>query len=162
MEKINFVNGQAPAINGTNLNQLQTNVETAINGVDTKTGDLSTLSTTDKTSAVNAINEVKKETTNLKKKVGIIAKTIVAGTTETFTVGNRAGYLVTTTSNSSAIRGCWLVLTSSSAGTVVNLGGIGSSIAVSSNNTTLSVANNGSYNCGVYITEIANDAGGYL
>ena len=30
MEKINFVNGQAPAINGTNLNQLQTNVEEAI------------------------------------------------------------------------------------------------------------------------------------
>ena len=31
MEKINFVNGKEPAINGTNLNQLQTNVENAIN-----------------------------------------------------------------------------------------------------------------------------------
>ncbi len=31
MEKINFKNGQAPAINGTNLNQLQINVEKAIN-----------------------------------------------------------------------------------------------------------------------------------
>lgn len=30
MEKINFINGQAPAINATNLNQLQTNVEKAI------------------------------------------------------------------------------------------------------------------------------------
>ena len=30
MEKINFVNNQAPAINGSNLNQLQTNVENAI------------------------------------------------------------------------------------------------------------------------------------
>lgn len=33
MEKINFTNGQAPALNGENLNQLQTNVENAINGV---------------------------------------------------------------------------------------------------------------------------------
>ena len=31
MKKINFVNGQAPALNATNLNQLQTNVEEAIN-----------------------------------------------------------------------------------------------------------------------------------
>ena len=30
MEKINFVNGQEPALNGTNLNQLQTNIEEAI------------------------------------------------------------------------------------------------------------------------------------
>lgn len=54
MEKVNFINGQAPAINGTNLNQLQTNVENEF-------GDLSTLSTTDKTSVVNAINEVSNE-----------------------------------------------------------------------------------------------------
>lgn len=31
MEKINFINGQAPALNGANLNQLQTNIENAIN-----------------------------------------------------------------------------------------------------------------------------------
>ena len=31
MKKINFTNGQAPALNGTNLNQLQTNTEDAIN-----------------------------------------------------------------------------------------------------------------------------------
>lgn len=30
MEKINFKNGQAPALNATNLNQLQTNIENAI------------------------------------------------------------------------------------------------------------------------------------
>lgn len=30
MEKINFVNGQAPALNATNLNQMQTNIEQAI------------------------------------------------------------------------------------------------------------------------------------
>ena len=30
MEKINFVNGSAPALNATNLNQLQNNVENAI------------------------------------------------------------------------------------------------------------------------------------
>lgn len=39
MEKINFINGQAPAINGTNLNQMQTNTENAINEVDTKLED---------------------------------------------------------------------------------------------------------------------------
>ena len=33
MEKINFVNNQAPAISASSLNQLQTNVESAINGV---------------------------------------------------------------------------------------------------------------------------------
>jgi hypothetical protein len=33
MEKINFVNGQAPAINDTNLNAIQDNVENAINEV---------------------------------------------------------------------------------------------------------------------------------
>lgn len=33
MEKINFKNGQAPALNATNLNQLQTNIENAINSV---------------------------------------------------------------------------------------------------------------------------------
>ena len=31
MDKINFVNGQAPALNAINLNQMQTNVENAIN-----------------------------------------------------------------------------------------------------------------------------------
>lgn len=36
MEKINFTNGQAPALNGANLNQLQTNVEEAINEVNVK------------------------------------------------------------------------------------------------------------------------------
>lgn len=34
MQKINFVNNQAPALNADNLNQLQTNVENAINGDD--------------------------------------------------------------------------------------------------------------------------------
>lgn len=33
MEKINFINNQAPAINATNLNKLQDNVENAIRGV---------------------------------------------------------------------------------------------------------------------------------
>lgn len=31
MEKINFINGKAPAINAVNLNQMQTNAENAIN-----------------------------------------------------------------------------------------------------------------------------------
>ena len=30
MKKINFINNQAPAINASNLNQLQTNIENAI------------------------------------------------------------------------------------------------------------------------------------
>lgn len=33
MEKINFINNQAPALNATNLNQMQDNIENAINGV---------------------------------------------------------------------------------------------------------------------------------
>lgn len=33
MEKINFINNQAPALSATNLNQLQTNIENAINSV---------------------------------------------------------------------------------------------------------------------------------
>lgn len=33
MIKITFVNGQAPALNATNLNQLQENVEDAIEGL---------------------------------------------------------------------------------------------------------------------------------
>lgn len=33
MEKINFVNGQSPYISATNLNNLQDNVENAINGI---------------------------------------------------------------------------------------------------------------------------------
>ena len=33
MEKINFTNGKAPALNGTNLNQLQDNIEEAINSL---------------------------------------------------------------------------------------------------------------------------------
>lgn len=59
MEKINFINGQAPALNSTNLNQLQTNVENAINGVDTKAGNLEDLSTNDTSNLVNAINELR-------------------------------------------------------------------------------------------------------
>lgn len=33
MEKINFVNGTAPALNATNLNQMQDNIENAVNGI---------------------------------------------------------------------------------------------------------------------------------
>ena len=33
MQKITFVNGQAPALNATNLNQLQENIEDAIDEV---------------------------------------------------------------------------------------------------------------------------------
>ena len=32
MDKINFINGNQPAVNDTNLNQLQANIENAING----------------------------------------------------------------------------------------------------------------------------------
>lgn len=42
MEKITFINGQAPAINGTNLNKIQTNVENAINGVQANVNTLQT------------------------------------------------------------------------------------------------------------------------
>lgn len=40
MDKINFVNGGQPAINDTNLNQLQTNVENALNNVENPISDL--------------------------------------------------------------------------------------------------------------------------
>lgn len=33
MEKINFVNGQAPALNATNLNQMQDNIEVEFNNI---------------------------------------------------------------------------------------------------------------------------------
>lgn len=36
MNKITFVNGSQPAINDTNLNQMQTNIESSINEVDDK------------------------------------------------------------------------------------------------------------------------------
>lgn len=47
MEKINFTNGKAPALNAINLNQLQTNVEEAIENA--------------KTEVENTINEVDKK-----------------------------------------------------------------------------------------------------
>lgn len=34
MDKINFRNGQAPYVNDVNLNQMQTNIENAINNID--------------------------------------------------------------------------------------------------------------------------------
>lgn len=37
MQKITFVNNQSPALNADNLNQLQTNVENAINDLNVKT-----------------------------------------------------------------------------------------------------------------------------
>lgn len=40
MEKINFTNGQAPAINGANLNKIQENVENAINPLETTVNEL--------------------------------------------------------------------------------------------------------------------------
>ncbi|MGX7745919.1 hypothetical protein, partial [Rhodopseudomonas parapalustris] len=64
MNKINFVD-YVTQINAANLNQMQTNAETAINGVqgnvDVLTaviGALASLNSTDKTSIVNAINSV--------------------------------------------------------------------------------------------------------
>lgn len=50
MEKINFVNDTTPALNATNLNKLQQNVEDV-------TGDLSELETSAKNNLVEAINE---------------------------------------------------------------------------------------------------------
>lgn len=50
MEKINFINDTTPALNATNLNKLQQNVEDV-------TGDLSDLETSAKNNLVEAINE---------------------------------------------------------------------------------------------------------
>lgn len=53
MEKIDFINYQQPALNATNLNKLQQNVEDV-------TGDLSDLETSDRDNLVEAINEAKR------------------------------------------------------------------------------------------------------
>lgn len=53
IEKINFVNDTTPALNATNLNKLQQNVEDV-------TGDLSDLETSDRDNLVEAINEAKR------------------------------------------------------------------------------------------------------
>lgn len=53
MEKINFVNDTTPALNATNLNKMQDNVEDV-------TGDLSDLETTANNNLVEAINEAKR------------------------------------------------------------------------------------------------------
>lgn len=50
MEKIDFINNQQPALNATNLNKLQQNVEDDI-------GDLTQLETSAKNNLVEAINE---------------------------------------------------------------------------------------------------------
>lgn len=52
------MNNTTPALNATNLNRLQQNVEDEINLKDNKVGDLSNLQTEDKTNVVNAINEL--------------------------------------------------------------------------------------------------------
>ena len=52
MEKINFVNDTTPALNATNLNKMQQNVEDV-------TGDLDDLETSAKSNLVAAINESK-------------------------------------------------------------------------------------------------------
>ena len=52
MEKIDFVNNTTPALNATNLNKLQQNVEDV-------TGDLEDLETSARTNLVDAINEAK-------------------------------------------------------------------------------------------------------
>lgn len=53
MQKINFINDTTPALNATNLNKLQQNVEDV-------TGDLTELETSAKTNLVAAINEAKR------------------------------------------------------------------------------------------------------
>ncbi len=53
MDKINFKNGSLPAINDTNLNLMQTNIENAINVIDNKITNATTYSTEE-------INTVKK------------------------------------------------------------------------------------------------------
>lgn len=45
MDKITFVNGQQPALNATNLNQLQTNVEAAISAANTYSTDETVIGT---------------------------------------------------------------------------------------------------------------------
>ena len=55
MEKINFVNGTSPALNATNLNQMQDNIENAINEVNDAIPEIvDNLTTEDATKALSA------------------------------------------------------------------------------------------------------------
>ena len=97
--------------------------------------------------------------TSLKNKVGVRKLSIGAGATKTITGWLRATYLISTTSNSGVIKGCWLLLTGSGVGTLVNLvDGTGSNISISSNGSEITITNNGSYATYCYITTLADDS----
>ena len=59
MEKINFVNGSQPAINDTNLNQLQTNVENSINALQSNVNDMISTLGIEEEKTVNGIHYIK-------------------------------------------------------------------------------------------------------
>lgn len=68
---------------------------------------------------------------------------------------NRGTYIVTTTSNSGAARGCWLLLTMNGVGHVIDLATTGTSINVSSNGGEISITNNSNYGTAVAIITLA-------
>ncbi|MDD4734023.1 MAG: hypothetical protein PHU05_04180 [Bacilli bacterium] len=66
--------------------------------------------------------------------------------------------IITTTSNSGLIKGCWLVLTGNASGSVVNLSSsFGGDISVSSSGATITVANNGAYATNATIIVLTNE-----
>lgn len=72
MEKINFVNGQEPAINDTNLNAIQDNVENAINEVQESVNELKETILYENASGTNATSITMSETLANYKTVEVI------------------------------------------------------------------------------------------
>ena len=73
MEKINFANSKEPALNGTNLNQLQTNVENAINEEKNARENAISSEQTDRAEAINNAKIQKPTLYVFTKKSGSIA-----------------------------------------------------------------------------------------
>lgn len=95
----------------------------------------------------------------VKGKATVVSTSLNPSTTITFTGTTRGTYIITTTSNSGLVKGCWLILTGNASGTIIDLSGgtVGTSIVVSSNGETISVTNNSSYGTACYMITLADE-----
>lgn len=145
MALVTFVNDSAPYLSAENLNN---NFEY----LDDKVVNVASESTTDAYSC-DYVNNI------VKGKATVASVPLNPSTTITFTGTNRGTYIITTTSNSGLVKGCWLVLTGNAGGTIIDLSGgnAGTSIVVSSNGGTISVTNNGSYGTTCYMITLADE-----
>lgn len=90
-------------------------------------------------------------------KASIYCKSLANNSSITFNGSNRGTYLITTTSNSSGTKSCFLLLTGNTTGAIFSLNSGTPSINVSSNGGTITVENTSSYTTKCYIVELAND-----